>query len=280
MREISERPRPYVGVSGIVSPHIQAEVQAAAREVELEKKGRLLALGVKAVHKTQFLDVPNKYGPQWYPVGADSFRGAMSAEAQDQDLLAVAQVYLDVYHVGDPEYRKHFTAQIVERGQPWLQALQFDMLPWHSSPDMLTFLQETKEEFGLGILLQCHKDAMQELGPKGVVRRLGHVASFVNYLLFDASHGTGTRLDANSLDPFLEEAHSSTSLDTTGIAIAGGLDAASVREDLPELVSRYPDLSWDAEGRLHPVNERGERPLNVQIARDYLHASTAVLKTA
>lgn len=273
----TERPRPYVGVSGVVSPDMEARLEATAAEVGLFDRDRMLALGVKAVHKTQYLGVENKYGPEWYPVGEDDFRGALRVEERGPRTLAVAQTYLDIEHVADAGYRREFTSRIVRRGQPWLQGLQFDMLPWHADPQMLDFLQETKEAYGLAVLLQCHKSAMEELGPGGVTNRLATYAPYLDYLLFDASHGTGQRLDVTALDGFLDAAYSSQSLDAVGMAVAGGLDGITVQDDLPALVQKYPDLSWDAEGRLHPRNEEGKRPLDMATVREYLAASASIL---
>lgn len=276
----AERPQPYIGVSGVVSPGMQFAIELTADRVGLEDTGRLLALGVKAVHKTQFLDVENKYGRDWYPVGAEDFTDALWPQDDKGFSIGVAQAYLDVDHVLDPEYRRHFTSRIMARGAPWIQGIQFDMLPWHADPQMLDYLEDVKNRYGIPVFLQCHKEAMHELGPKGVARRLGQYAASIDYLLFDASHGTGTRMDAASLDPYLEEAQSQTNLESTGLAIAGGLDAKSVREDLSELVAKYPILSWDAEGRLHPVNTDGKRPLDLDVVHDYLVASVDVLRQA
>lgn len=118
---------------------------------------------------------------------------------------------------------------------------------------------------------------MDELGPQGVARRLGSCAHVLDYVLFDASHGTGKRLDTVALQPFIEEAYSTFDSTQTGIAIAGGLNATNVRDDLPDLIARYPQLSWDAEGQLHPVNRDGKRPLDLTAAKDYLRASSEIL---
>jgi len=268
--------RPYVGVSGVVSPDVQAELEAMAEREGLYDKGRLLALGVKATHKTQILDIENKYGGDWYPVGEDAFAGALRHTAQNPNTIAVAQAYLDVEHVGSQEYRERFMRRIADRGMPWLQAIQFDMLPWHTNNNTLEFLEGVKAE-GLAVFLQAHKAAMEELGPTGIVNRLGRYTHLVDYLLFDSSHGTGKRLDVDSLRPFIAEAHDKFDLSQTGIALAGGLDGTAVYEDLPQLVGEYPHLSWDAEGQLHPVNADDRRPLDLDRAEMYLRASSQVL---
>lgn len=270
--------QPYVGVSGIISPEIQASVEEIANTVGLHEKGRLLSLGVKAVHKTQFLDIENKYGTEWYPVGKEAFTRALRHENQSPNTIAVAQAYLDVEHVDSEEYRLAFLKRIIERGQPWLQAIQFDMLPWNTNYQTLEFLEKVKAR-GVEVFLQAHKSAMEELGPDGVVRRLGHYAHLIDYLLFDSSHGTGKRLDTSALQPFVAAAYEKLDLSQTGIALAGGLNGAVVREDLPKLVAQYPDLSWDAEGQLHPTNQDGKRPLDLAVTEDYLRASSEILIT-
>jgi hypothetical protein len=268
--------QPYVGVSGIVSPEVQAQLEGIAVESGLHEKGRLLALGVKAVHKTQFLDIENKYGKEWYPVGEDAFKHALRHDNPNTDTIAVAQTYLDVEHVDSKDYRDKFLQRIVERGRPWLQAVQFDMLPWHANYETLEWLEKVKEQ-NVEVFLQAHKNAMEELGPRGVIRRLGRHAHLIDYLLFDSSHGTGQRLDVSALKPFVAEAYSSLDVSHTGIALAGGLHGAVVREDLPELVAQFPNLSWDAEGQLHPARQDGKRPLDLAVTEDYLRASSEIL---
>jgi len=270
--------QPYVGVSGVISPETQASLENIATDVGLHEKGRLLALGVKAVHKTQFLDIENKYGKEWYPVGEEAFNQALRHDNLNVNTIAVAQTYLDVEYVENEEYREKFLKRIVERGQPWLQAIQFDMLPWHTNRETLEFLEKVKET-GVEVFLQAHKNAMEELGPDGVVRRLGRYAHLIDYLLFDSSHGTGKRLDTSAVIPFVAAAHDGLDLSQTGIALAGGLHGAVVREDLPALVEQFPNLSWDAEGQLHPKNQIGKRPLNLTVTEDYLRASSEILVT-
>ena len=263
-------------MSGVTSPEMQESIERAHLRSGLANKERLLVLGVKAVHKTQFLDTENKYGKEWYPVG-DDFTGALRSDFPSPVTRYVAQAYFDVEHVADENYRKTFLKKINERGKPWIQGIQFDLLPWHTDDSMLPFLEHVKESTGLELFLQAHGDAMSELGPIGVMRRLGNTALLLDYLLFDASHGTGKRLDVASLEPFIAEAYEQTDENQTGIAIAGGLNAEVVAEDLPEIVDRYPHLSWDAEGQLHPVDSNGKRPLDLDAVEGYLKASSSIL---
>lgn len=257
----------------------QIFLESYAERAGLFDTGRLLALGVKATHKVQFEDLENKYGRDWYPVGADDFAGALGDKARHQHTLGVAQTYLDIHHVHDSEYRKSFTRRITERGRAWLQAIQFDMLPWHEQDSMFFFLSKLRENHpDLQVVLQCHGPAMEQLGEKGVVQKLGYYAELLDYILFDASHGTGKHMNAGRLDGFLQEAYSSEKLTHVGFAVAGGLNAQTVQDDLPRLLESYQDLSWDAEGQLHPLNNVGKRPLQMDIVKEYLKTSVGVIR--
>jgi phosphoribosylanthranilate isomerase len=271
-------PEAYVGVSGVVSPDVQDRLIGIAEDCGLFEK-RILALGVKAVHKTQYLDIENSYGADWYPVGEEDFVNNLYSKKDDPRTLAVAQMYFDNERVHDSAYRKAFMARVMTRGQNWLQAVQFDLLPWHEKESVLD-VAEIAKKAGLKVLLQCHKPAMEELSYPGVAKRLGSFACYIDYLLFDSSHGTGTRLDTAALKPFLDSISQDDRFDHTGLAVAGGLDAQTIERDLPSLLESYPELSWDAEGRLHPTNSDNRRPLNMQITEAYLKASTDVLTNA
>lgn len=277
MSEISKRPDAYVGVSGVVEPSQQRTIEAFAAEAGLWTHDRRLALGVKAVHKTQFLDVENKYGKEWYPVGRESFEGALVPRVQGSSTLGVAQTFFDPGYIDNPGYREYFRDRIFQRGEAWIDGIQFDMLPWHNNPDMEGFLQDLRLKYETKVFLQCHKDAMDSLGPEGVVERLKELAPLVDYVLFDSSHGTGTRLDVDRLHAFLSVAYESGDLDTVGFAIAGGLNGDVVREELPKIMEDFPDISWDAEGQLHSETDKRTMPLDMEVVRNYLQASVDIV---
>jgi phosphoribosylanthranilate isomerase len=248
-------------------------LQAHANRIGLHDDGRMLALGVKATHKTQFEDIENKYGREWYPVGEEEFAKAINPGLLNDDVMTVAQMYLDPTELSnDPGYMHRFMNTVHWRGRKWLQAVQIDMLPWHHDEKLLRSVDMTKRYFMTKMLLQCHGPAMEELGPKGVAQRLGKYAGALDYVLFDASHGTGKRLDVDALRPFLEEAYSSEVLNNVGFAVAGGLNAEIVREDLPELMEEYSDLSIDVEGQVHEMKNDGTRSLNIDASKQYLDA--------
>jgi phosphoribosylanthranilate isomerase len=275
---MKERPQPYIGISGVVDRGQQYYLmdQFVWNGLDEPPINRQIALGVKNVHKTQFLDIENKYGTDWYPVGEEAFANALSENGIRS--LRVAQMYFDAEEVQDPEYRKAFVERTRRRGRAWLNTFQFDMLPWHKDETMLLFLEEVKDETGHAVILQAHGEAMSELGPEGIARQLGRYAHALDYILFDASHGRGVRMDTEKLVPFLDASYSNGSLQNVGIGIAGGLNAEVVRNDLPVVIELFPDVSWDAEGQLHPFRPDGTRPIDMTLAKRYLEASREVLE--
>lgn len=69
--------------------------------------------------------------------------------------------------------------------------------------------------------------------------------------------------------------HANHDLKKVGFGVAGGLNERSVLEAMPQLLSDYPDLSWDAEGRFHKTTDGS---LNMDEAKRYLQASVDVRK--
>src|SRR5258707_1071387 len=82
-----------------------------------------------------------------------------------------------------------------------------------------------KEEIDLPIILQCHKSAMEALGPWKMSQMLGGLA--VDRVLFDASHGRGEAMDPDRLHHFLDAAYASEELRAVSFGVAGGLNAAN-----------------------------------------------------
>jgi hypothetical protein len=272
----TKRPESYVGVSGVVSPEQQAQLNTLFQETGLGATDRILAFGVKATHKAQFNSQPNKYGDAWYPVGGAQFRQALESTEGTRS-MAIAQAYFEPKSIDDPWYRTMFSNHIFKEGAPWIDGIQFDLLPWHYKPELFTFLEELKAKHDTKILLQVHEPAMELMGPKRVIKKLGEHAGALDYILFDASHGKGERLNVGALSKFLRRAYDSEELQGVGIALAGGLDGSIIEEELPTILNEFPDISWDAEGRLHPENGTSQRPLDMAIVKTYMDASNKVL---
>lgn len=282
----TERPLPYIGISGVNNLKHNTNPENTSMQywlmdqftyagIEDQPNQRQILLGVKAVHKTQYLDIENKYGHEWYPVGEQEFATAL--DEGGSGALKAAQIYFDPESVADADYRNKFIKRICERGKSWLNTLQFDMLPWQQNDAMLPFIEEVKQRTHHTIILQAHGEAMQQLGAENMAKKLGRYAHTLDYVLFDASHGKGVRLDPNALRPFLDKVYESKQLTSVGFGVAGGLSADVVRNELRALVNTYPDLSWDTEGKVHCTHEDGTPGFDHHAAKDYLEASSDIL---
>lgn len=265
-------PVPYVGVSGVVSPEQQRWIHEAAQP--MIDNGRQILLGVKAVHKTHWSEIENKYGPEHYPVGDDI---AISiSELQDGE-MGVAQVYLDLKEArssGIDSYEEEFINKLLGRNSMWLSGIQFDMLPWHKD-DYSKLLQLIKDDSPIphDVLLQCYGKIMQQHSPAQIRELLKQYEGLVDYVLLDASHGQGKRLNVEQLKPYIDELYG---IDGIGLGIAGGLDARIVAQELPALLADYPELSFDAEGKLR-LPETGSYKLDQATTTQYLQSAAKVI---
>jgi hypothetical protein len=267
---MTERPKPYVGVSGVVSPEQQSELNEIA--MPLFDHGRRLALGVKAVRNTQWLDRENKFGRLWYPVGEE-----IAGTLKKDDHLRVAQVYLDqsqARFLGEKDYEKRFVDKLLNRTGDMLNGIQFDMLPWDSEGYKELFGHIKAERPEMTILLQAHRGQMEKHGPNELLRRLSWYHDQIDYVLFDASHGTGKTLDVDALVQFVAPAYRRTHF---GIGVAGGLDGPTVETELPKLLEQFPDLSFDAEGKLH-TDTLSTGALNMKVTKEYLEAAERAIR--
>ncbi len=292
---MNERPRPYVGISGVVNEKKvlpsglvvtepqQLWLEAYAQDVGMfDKTNRQLLLGVKGMHTNQFLDKTHTrdgevQGPEWFPIGEESFADALGDSDKHPNTLGTAQVWLHPRHAGNAVYRDRFMNRIAWRGRKWLEAVQFDALDWHLDDNLLKYAQETRQQRGFKVILQCTGEQMYSLKPQGVVRKLGEFAASMDYVLFDASLGLGKDLEADRLSPFLEAAYESNELSHVNFAIAGGLSGENVNRQLSKLVQRFPEISWDAEGNLHRLNNAGKRPVQMDEAKDLIKNSTDLI---
>ena len=269
---------PYIGISGVVNSRQQRSLEMLWEAEHLDDYK--LALGVKAVHANQWNDenyVRNgKGGPWWYPVGEQPFRTALIPSG---DSYKVAQMFISPGEMAeDPSYPRAFVDRVIERGGWWLNALQFDVLPYDTTdPKVWSKLFEHIHEKGKDVIVQCHRRAMSE-GPAIAIDKLKSLGP-VDYVLFDASHGLGTEMDTDALLPFLLRAKNDRELTAnhTMFGVAGGLDDKTVAKHIPRILGEFPGTSWDAEGRLHNTENFA---LNDGEAWWYMVASARAIKNA
>lgn len=268
--------KPYVGVSGVVSCEQADTIYSHAEKAGLFDHRRIL-LGVKAVHETQYLDIPNKYGEEWYPVGGD-ISDVVLGRPEDNEFW-VTQVFMDLdagKNIAD--YDRRFVKKLLSRTHHWIQGIQFDMLPWDNSVEHYKRLFDCikSEQEGAEVLVQCHGSMIAERTPSEIGRILDQYQDRVDHVLFDASHGKGVEMNRESLSPYIEVA---SERDWLGVGVAGGLNAKGVEQHIVPLLEDFPDLSFDAEGQLH-VNEGESKALNMKETIAYVRVAADAVKRA
>ena len=215
------------------------------------------------------------------PEGLQAHKPVTSKYTYYQQIQPLFQFYCGGCHVS--EGIAPMSLMTYKEAYPWAESIKEQLLadsmhPWHEDERLFQSLDYARKALaGMTTILQCHEQAMGELKEKKTMKMLGRHADTIDYVLFDASHGTGKTLDVEALDRFLEAAYTTDALGDVGFAVAGGLDAQTVEEKIPFLLAKYPDLSWDAEGRLHPLNNVGKRPLQMDIVKKYLQSSANVI---
>jgi hypothetical protein len=157
-------------------------------------------------------------------------------------------------------------AKAIRIGGKNMQALQLDMVWPH--PDQVANALYLPEANNISVILQVGKNAIERAGndPVQVVNQLGSYGHFIDGVLLDKSMGQGRIMDADGLLGYIEEIASR--LPYLRIAVAGGLGPVTM-DAVEPIVSRYPDISIDAQGRLRPSGSALD-PIDWSLASRYL----------
>jgi hypothetical protein len=238
------------------------------------KTGRLVLLGVKGCNN-QYHDQPNNRGDIWYPVGE---RIAEVITRPRNYELPVLQA--DFGNDSDNiDLIQQATDLMLDRTAAWIRGVQYDSFPW-DSPKHTAYMRRLKSTHpALKLIVQCTGPMMKQYGAKGICQLLAERNDFIDYALFDSSCGQGKPLDPEMLRSFVNEAYSSDELATMNFGVAGGLSGDSVTMyRLRVLLSEYPELSFDAESRLHfPGGQFGGK-LMPEAVKGYLAVSGELLQ--
>ena len=268
----------YVGVSGLVSPEQQEALISDDIEQRLANTGRRLAMGVKAAHKPQIDDAENKHGRNWYPV-SDAISTALDPNIRSTFNIVQAQLKPELVETNHT-YPRMFFDTIRSRTASVLDAIQINQLRYERQPERYTHVIRAMSSLGLQTIIQCHSHAMKA-GPDEALKALQTLTEKleVDYILFDASHGRGKELNPDVSKRFLEVAYNNSHFSDNGtnFGIAGGLSEETVEPLLSNLLQDFPDISWDAEGRLHDkIKHGGTGSLNLDRAKSYLEQSVDI----
>jgi len=157
---------------------------------------------------------------------------------------------------------------------PALHAIQLDMT-WPEATALAKFREHYPE---IKIILQVGKVALELAEHKvaEVVTRLGSYGEALDGVLLDQSMGHGDPLKSEMHLPYLREI--SARLPNLSLVIAGGLGPTTMELVWP-ILSEFPDVSFDAEGKVKLTGARHE-PIYEEKAVAYLWESAAILRRA
>lgn len=240
---------PYVGITGITEVGQSEAILRFARDLGWPRE-RLIMLGVLASYKGLVWGQPAN--PKQYvdiarldEVVVDDERAfnlvhynsrAQGLSTQLEDLLGLATAITGV-----------------QLNVAWPNASQ---------------LRRLRTRMYLKVVLQIGAEAWGMIGRDGgrLVEGLRQYAGLVDYVLIDPSGGLGRAFDPD----FAAEVLVTLAGADLGmkLGIAGGLEPGKL-EVLKPLLAIYPDLSWDAQGRLRDENDE----LDLGRCQDYLTES-------
>ncbi|MCA9357484.1 hypothetical protein H6784_05135 [Candidatus Nomurabacteria bacterium] len=145
----------------------------------------------------------------------------------------------------------------------------------------MTWPDPEEIQFGLAtatrpieVILQIGTDAMEQENdnPSNVARRLKKYDGLISRILLDKSMGKGLGMDAIKLIPFARAI--SDRFPELGLGAAGGLGPDTTHLVSP-LLEKFPDLSFDAQSKLHP-NGNILLPVDLGFAKTFLLRSLAL----
>ena len=255
-----ERPQPYIGVSGIAVMEQHGDIVDIALRQRSDLLGYFVMVGIQATGKTQVLDIPNKRGQMWHPVG-----DSISVAAANED-SGLTKPFIHVFFDGETELGVG-VANVMRRTVHYSRGLQFNGLNWVAN-DYRPFLSGFRRNFpGQSIILQAGGITLNNHSPSEVADSLETMP--VDYMLVDPSGGFGKRMDPVLVRSYVDEIYQRQI--PIGVGISGGLEAQNVEELLGPLMEEYPGLSCDAEGRLRKGSE-GSTVLDMEAVEAYMLA--------
>ncbi len=247
----------YVGITGFMSKN---EIQSVLDSMP-QDSNRLLMVGVLASLKT--LRGEKTKWPNRYPgVGRIS-------EIFVRNRRALNLIH---YNTKEPESLAEQLVEMTKLGGENFEGFQLN-LTWPSHDAILAYHKVCGGKF---IVLQIGGKAMKKDGvtdylPKELAEKVSWYEHLVDYVLLDPSGGYGIPFDTGKARTYLD-ALKGYNLDLS-LGVAGGLSPTTLNLVEP-LLADFPDLSWDAEGKLRDKEDN----LDIKEAREYVQKSCNMCK--
>lgn len=245
----------YIGITGFMA---KSDILSVLDSMP-KGSNRLLMVGVLASQKTlrgEQNKWPNRY-PRVGVIGNILFR--------HNQLLNLIH-----YNTKEPESLTEQLDEMSVLGGPNLDGFQLN-LAWPSREAILNH----KREWESVIVLQIGGRAfeMVDHSPQQLADKVAEYQDVVDYVLLDPSGGYGVPFDTDKARVYLE-ALKARNLNL-GLGVAGGLSPTTLNLIQP-LVSDFPDLSIDAEGRLRDSQDS----LDLNVASEYVQGACSVFEGA
>lgn len=204
-----------------------------------------------------------------------------------KDELAIAFVNhpdaFNVVHYADYKRDGRTNTKVLqlayEGGGQYCHALQLDMI-WPDSEMM----SETKKlcpemKFIMQLGRSAISDMCKQIDTNSLLKlsdRLNkEYSDIADYLLIDFSGGEGILIDTEKTLALLDHLHKHCP--NFSYVVAGGLHAENLEETIGVILNFFPDISWDAQGKLRPSGDSTE-PLDISFAKKYVEISTYLTK--
>ena len=250
---------PYIGITGFTTPD---EIAAVLKTLPASPS-RLLMCGAllsNALLSGDASDAPNRcpHPDEIAGIFSDDPRCLNLVHYRPQPGANLADALTRASEVGGPNC--HGVQINATRG-----------VPWPDPADLIAYRNRAQPR---RIVLQVGREAMASVDgdPVKLAQRCAPYAGIVTDALVDASEGLGRPLDATLSARYLEAV--ADAAPDLSLVVAGGLCADNIRELLSPLLTRWANVSIDAEGRLRDADD----VLDVEGATTYLTAAFEMLR--
>lgn len=245
---------PYIGITDFTDFGQVQEMSQVFATHQPKGSSRVLHVGVMMSYKT-LNSIPSKW------------QNAFPSKERIASIFSSDEGYNCLHYAdydNNPDLWKNI-ATAISFGGTDIHALQLDMI-WPDPGEVAHGVHTSRKQ--IEVILQIGKNALEEVNndPQRVVERLGDYEGVIHRVLLDKSMGKGLGMDANGLIPFAQAIKES--FPTLGIGAAGGLGPETIQLVAP-LVTAFPDLSIDAQGRLRPSGNAID-PIDWSMAGNYL----------
>lgn len=249
--------KPYIGVTGIMTPQ---ERRAVTSAFGIPRTHHLMR-GVLVSPKT-LAGGTNKYPHRYPPIG------------EVHKIFDKTAGVFNCIHTTEDEQKplNGHLMRIINACGSNVHGFQLNMC-WPSVKELAEFHENTF--FGYRVVLQVGRRAMEQVDyqPPLLVERLREYREVIHDVLIDGSGGKGIPLDVAKTCDYLQAIEDWEP--DLGKGFAGGLSAKTLYSLANTILMRFPNASIDAEGALR---HRESDDLDLILASAYLEEAQAMLR--